>query len=134
LLLQVVEVKYVVPKLMVLLGIMSLEVKTSFLQGLTIDSADEAFASFVLQHFVSLPTQAGEVINEHTSNNIAKEHIHEDNVDHIIAEPSSLELLHVVADFLLDVELNDAAENGLAVMFRMVVWIDGLNVVVEGKY
>jgi hypothetical protein len=130
---EVVQVKDIIPQFMVLLNIVSLQVFALLLQGLFVDPADETFFSFILQHFLSRRSEGGEVVDEDAPQDVSEQHVHEDNIDHVVGEPPSLEDLHILSHLLLDVEFHHAVEHRFAVSVRVPIRIYTICVVAQGE-
>jgi hypothetical protein len=53
--------------------VMCFKVQTLLLQSLTLYSANKAFLRFVLHHLLPLASKRSEVVDQHTSHDIAKQ-------------------------------------------------------------
>ena len=114
---------------MVLLDVVSFEVLAFFLKGFLIDAADKAFFCFIFEHFLPFRSQRCKIINENTSKNVSKEHVHEDDVYHIICKPSSFKLIHVLSDLLFNIEFDHAVIHGLTMYLRILLRVYGVSIV-----
>jgi hypothetical protein len=130
-LVQVVNVEDVVPEFVVLGLVVGLEVLVGLFEGFLFDAADEALALFVLFDFITFLPEFCKGIDQDTSNNISKQHIHENSVNHIRDEPAQFKRFHVLTDLFPNVQFNDTVEQGLTVVFGYFLRIQGGGVVVN---
>jgi hypothetical protein len=132
-LVQVVDVEDVVPEFVVLRLVVGLEVLVGLFEGFLFNATDEAFALFVLFYFIAFLPKFCKGINQDTSNNISKQHIHENSVNHIRDEPAQLKRFHILTDLFANIQFNDTVEQGLAVVFWYFLRVQGGGIVVNGE-
>jgi len=113
---------------------MSLQIFAFLLKSLAVNPADKALLSFVFQHILPLAPKWGKVVNQDTTKYVSEEHIHENNVDHVVDESSWLEDLHVFAYLLVYVQLYDTFIHSFAVLLWILVRINGLSVIGHWKH
>ena len=102
---------------MVLCLVVRFEVFVCFFKRFLFDGANKAFALFVLLNLVAFLPQLSESIDQDTTDDIAKKHVHKNSVNHVRNEPTGFERIHVFTDLFVNVKFDDAVEQGLAVIF-----------------
>lgn len=121
LLVQVVQVEDVVPQHVVLVDVVLLQLDRAFLECLAGLSADEAQSFLVVLYGFPVVPQARERVDHDTRDNVAEDQIHKDRVHQVEHKPRPIELVHIITDFLADVEGHYAAHDRLAVLLRDVL-------------
>ena len=119
---------------MVLLYVVSFQVKALFFKSFFINTTYEAFSFLILNHLFSLSSKRCEVIDQDTSKNISKEHVHKYSVDHVISKSSRFEGIHIFTNLFFDIEFNHTIKDTLTVSIRIFIRVYCVNIVAHRKY